>query len=117
MIDIANLDPDTTPAMMPPPGVIPNFDNPESIAYQASTVIYVLMPLMFLVLGLRVYARIWMSRQFGFDDGQSETSRAGTAPRVANQACGALEVLATIAAVSTSSYLTFSPVHLWAARF
>ncbi|KAM7188788.1 hypothetical protein V8F33_010451 [Rhypophila sp. PSN 637] len=59
---------DNTPAMLPPPGVTPNFVNPESIAYQPRIVICTFMPLMFVFLGARVYARVCMRHNFGFDD-------------------------------------------------
>ncbi|KAK6948148.1 hypothetical protein Daesc_009912 [Daldinia eschscholtzii] len=41
-----SFDPNTTPIMMPPPGVIPNFKDPDSISYITRNVTYAFLPLM-----------------------------------------------------------------------
>lgn len=76
-IDLSKLDPAilaTLPAMMPPPGVTPNFVNPKSLAPAPAIVIYVTFPLMVLFLLLRVYARFRIGHSFGADDCKSASN-------------------------------------------
>ncbi|KAH9216512.1 hypothetical protein DL95DRAFT_407493 [Leptodontidium sp. 2 PMI_412] len=55
-------------AMPPPPGVIPNFEHPESRGNQVVVTIAVLLPLATLVLSLRLYTRRMIVRTMGSDD-------------------------------------------------
>ncbi|KAH6714832.1 hypothetical protein BKA61DRAFT_343667 [Leptodontidium sp. MPI-SDFR-AT-0119] len=52
----------------PPPGVIPNFENPESQGYRVILTIAILFPLATIVLLLRVYTRVVIVRNVGIDD-------------------------------------------------
>ncbi|KAI1408106.1 hypothetical protein F5Y13DRAFT_205087 [Hypoxylon sp. FL1857] len=56
------------PGGAPPPGVVPNFDNPESIAPLCLIVIVITLPMMVIFLALRLYVRLWVSRTTGADD-------------------------------------------------
>ncbi|KAH9207135.1 hypothetical protein DL95DRAFT_238186, partial [Leptodontidium sp. 2 PMI_412] len=55
-------------ASPPPPGVIPNFKNPESQGYRVTLTIAILFPLATIVLLLRLYTRIIIVRKVGIDD-------------------------------------------------
>jgi hypothetical protein len=52
----------------PPPGVNPNFENPESQGYRVVLAIAILFPLATIVLFLRVYTSVVIVRNFGTDD-------------------------------------------------
>jgi hypothetical protein len=52
----------------PPPGVIPNFEHPESQVYRLVITIAILLPVTTLVLFLRVYTKRVIVRNFGTDD-------------------------------------------------
>ncbi|OTA63680.1 hypothetical protein K449DRAFT_31357 [Hypoxylon sp. EC38] len=70
-MDLANLDPsvyDNLPAMMPPEGVVPNFDNPESLAPAGKIVFCVALPLMAIIVFIRLYTRMFKTRAVGVDD-------------------------------------------------
>ncbi|KAI0024889.1 hypothetical protein F4780DRAFT_723461 [Xylariomycetidae sp. FL0641] len=66
-------DPDTTPALAPPDGVVPNFKEPVSNAYLSRYTIYVFLPLMSFFLASRVYSRTRITHSFGVDDGTKST--------------------------------------------
>ncbi|KAI0404660.1 hypothetical protein F4802DRAFT_565871 [Xylaria palmicola] len=70
------FDPNTTPILMPPDGVIPNFQNPDSNAYISNNVIEAFLPLMLLFFLLRVYSRAVVIRKFGIDDALSVVAAA-----------------------------------------
>ncbi|KAH9204897.1 hypothetical protein DL95DRAFT_376665 [Leptodontidium sp. 2 PMI_412] len=52
----------------PPPGVIPNFKNPDSQGYRGTLAIAIMFPLATIVLLLRLYTRIVIVRKVGIDD-------------------------------------------------
>lgn len=58
----------TVGAMPPPPGVTPNFDNPESIAHRViiASVLGPVIAIPFCL--LRLYTKQWILRQVGWDD-------------------------------------------------
>ena len=58
----------TTPAGMPPPGVIPNYENPESRAYEAVAAGAVIMSIMLIFVFMKVYARAAVTKTLGSDD-------------------------------------------------
>ncbi|KAI0002658.1 hypothetical protein F4779DRAFT_603408 [Xylariaceae sp. FL0662B] len=62
------FDPYTTPVGRPPPGVEPNFVNPQSQSWVGRLVVYLTFPLMVLVFALRLYARLGIMRQFELYD-------------------------------------------------
>lgn len=64
------VDPNTTPSMMPPEGIIPNFENPVSIAYVSRDVAYTFLSLMLVFLALRLYTRAVVTHNIGVDDGK-----------------------------------------------
>ncbi|KAJ2983343.1 hypothetical protein NUW58_g6268 [Xylaria curta] len=70
------FDPNTTPALMPPDGVVPNFENPDSNAYISTNVIAAFLPLMVLFLFLRLYSRAIVIHKFGVDDAFSVVAAA-----------------------------------------
>ncbi|KAH8704331.1 hypothetical protein GQ44DRAFT_732480 [Phaeosphaeriaceae sp. PMI808] len=55
-------------ASLPPPGVIPDFEHPESCAYKLIIANSVLFPLATLVVILRIYTRVILVRYMGSDD-------------------------------------------------
>ena len=65
------LDPWKVPALMPPPGVIPNFFNPESHATQTIVVCSVVTAAMILFLVVRMYMKLHLSHSVGWDDCKS----------------------------------------------
>lgn len=70
-MDSSKLDPAMLaqlPALQPPPGIQPNFVNPEAIATQTRAATYVALPLMLLFLTLRMYTRLRVTRVVGADD-------------------------------------------------
>lgn len=67
-MDSAVMDPNKTPIMMPPEGVIPNFENPLSNAYISRAATLVFLPLMLVFLALRICSRIVVTHSFGIDD-------------------------------------------------
>ncbi|KAI1373948.1 hypothetical protein F4677DRAFT_427722 [Hypoxylon crocopeplum] len=70
------MDPSQLPGGTPPPGVIPNFDNPVSLTPVCLIVIAITLPLMIIFLALRLYVRFWVSRTGGADDVLCFTSAA-----------------------------------------
>lgn len=69
-MDLSNV-----PALAPPPGVVPNFVNPESLAPLCRIVIALTLPLMVVFLALRMYVRLRISRAMGADDSQFSSPR------------------------------------------
>ncbi|KAI1424708.1 hypothetical protein F5Y12DRAFT_714946 [Xylaria sp. FL1777] len=63
-----SFDPWTTPAGLPPVGIIPNFTNPPTQAPVLSIGTYIVLPLLFLFFLARVYTRARITRAFGIDD-------------------------------------------------
>ena len=59
-----NLDYSKIPSAAPPPGVIPNFVNPETNAPMTTIVITILLPLTLLFVSMRVYSNLWVSHKF-----------------------------------------------------
>lgn len=55
-------------AIKPPLGVTPNFENPESRAREVVAVLIGMLTLTTLIVSLRVYTRLYVSRAFGIDD-------------------------------------------------
>ncbi|KUJ24524.1 uncharacterized protein LY89DRAFT_745434 [Mollisia scopiformis] len=56
------------PAGRPPPGVVPNFVDPQTIRPVLTIGIYVLLPLMLSFVVARIYTRAFVTRMFGVDD-------------------------------------------------
>lgn len=59
------------PASTPPPGVIPNFVNPESNSYKIHIASAICLPSMLLFVALRLYAKLFLNKQKTFDDGNN----------------------------------------------
>ncbi len=68
---MASINYETVPIATPPPGVIPNFDNPETRAPAVIAIIVVCLALMWPIFILRLYTKIWINHSFGWDDGES----------------------------------------------
>ena len=62
------IDPWKIPALMPPPGVVPNFLNPESHANQTIIACSIVTAAMILFLFARMYTKIHLTRSVGWDD-------------------------------------------------
>ena len=58
-----------TPALPPPPGVTPNFVDPESQANLFVSVTAVCIALMLPIVIMRLYSRVCITRSFAIDDG------------------------------------------------
>jgi NO-binding membrane sensor protein with MHYT domain len=55
--------------MEPPPGVVPNFDNPTKLVYNASIVTQALcVSIVGLVVAVRIYVRVHILRSFTLED-------------------------------------------------
>ena len=61
------------PALEPPPGVIPNFAIPNERAEVYKTLCSALLAILYVFLCLRLYAKIWIKRNPGFDDRKTLT--------------------------------------------
>lgn len=59
-----------TPALPPPDGVLSNFIDPPSRANSYIIVNSIALALMILCVSLRLYAKIWIIRSPGWDDGK-----------------------------------------------
>ena len=56
------------PAIPPPPGVVSNFENPETLASSIIGVNVTFLSLMLIVVFIRIYARSFIVRSLGWDD-------------------------------------------------
>jgi len=64
-------DMDTTPAGVPPPGVVPNLANPPWDGYIFIIVGSIVMAIMYITAALRLYTKIYIRRRIGADDCKS----------------------------------------------
>jgi hypothetical protein len=67
-MDPSKMDLSKTPAAMPPPGVRPNFVNPESRAHGSIIACATLTAIMLVFLVLRMNTKIFILKQVGWDD-------------------------------------------------
>ena len=63
-----------TPAQAPPPGVTPNFVSPANHAHILIIVSATCLTLLIPFVALRLYARVFITRSFGLDDGNGALS-------------------------------------------
>lgn len=63
------MDMENYPAVPPPPGVTPNFVDPETRAPVVIVFSAISLGLMWPVLATRTYTKVWILRSFGWDDG------------------------------------------------
>ena len=61
------------PLQPPPPGQISNFENPESRGPAIVILCSVFIGIMWPILILRLYSKVWLIRRFGWDDGEPDT--------------------------------------------
>ena len=59
------------PGMLPPPGVIPNFDNPYSRGGTYTAVATTIMVAMFIFVACKLYTKSFIARKLGWDDCKS----------------------------------------------
>ena len=64
--DYANL-----PVGAPPPGVVPNFDHPQSRATEAYIAMGICIGLTLVVVVLRIYVKLAVTHMWGWDDCES----------------------------------------------
>lgn len=57
-----------TPVAAPPPGVIPNYVNPESRGWETILTVTICLTFMFPFFLLRIYSRAFVTRSLGWDD-------------------------------------------------
>lgn len=62
-----------TPALPPPDGVTPNFDNPPNQNALAWVVTTLCMVVSTLCVCLRVFTRIWVVKKFGFVESKNNS--------------------------------------------
>lgn len=65
---LQGLDLTKLPISMPPPGVVPNFKNPQTIAGAIITIGVVMMVLTVTFVALRLYSNHHANRKYGLDD-------------------------------------------------
>lgn len=58
------------PAGTPPPGVVPNFTDPEDLGYVLITVATVFVFLGLVAFAIRAYGRIYVLKRLRWDDGE-----------------------------------------------
>ncbi|PQE28485.1 integral membrane protein [Rutstroemia sp. NJR-2017a BBW] len=66
----------TLPALTPPVGVIPNFANPESRAYSVIVINGIFTSILIIFVALRMYAKVFVSKTVGWEDGEHITIRS-----------------------------------------
>lgn len=66
------------PIEAPPPGIMPNFINPETRAPIVIAITAICLALIWPAFGLRVYSKAYVSKSFGWDDGMSDYRQACT---------------------------------------
>ena len=54
----------------PPPGQSSNFENPETRGPAVAVVCSVFIALLWPILLLRLYSKVWVTHSFGWDDGK-----------------------------------------------
>ena len=59
------------PALRPPPGVVPNFEAPNKRAEVYNILCSFLLAIVYVCVCLRLYAKVWIKRSPGFDDGKA----------------------------------------------
>ena len=59
---------DRTPTEKPPPGVIPNFVNPETDGPEMMATMWTLLGLAVLIVAMRLYSRGVILKKIGWDD-------------------------------------------------
>lgn len=59
------------PLAKPPPGVIPNFVNPESHAYQLTITVAVCLAFVIIAVSMRLYTKQFITKSMGWDDCKS----------------------------------------------
>ena len=62
------MDNSNFPGMLPPPGVIPNFDNPYSQGHIYTTVATTIMVAMYILVTCRLYTKHFIVRKLNWDD-------------------------------------------------
>ncbi|KFA71847.1 hypothetical protein S40288_07757 [Stachybotrys chartarum IBT 40288] len=114
---VENVDLSTTPATPPPPGVVPDFDNPESLSYLPRSLMYAFVPLMVLFLGLRLWCRWKTKQKLGWDDCKPASTHFALEwlDSLARQDSGITSVASTIAycGVVYASFDMLYGVHLY----
>ncbi|KAI9885609.1 MAG: histone deacetylase [Watsoniomyces obsoletus] len=62
------MSPDMLPALKPPPGILPNFENPLSLRHRIVTVSTIFPVLAALFVAVRIYTRAFITRAVWWDD-------------------------------------------------
>lgn len=63
------------PAGSPPPGVVPNYENPEDISGQVFEAGYACTIIALLLVIMRFYTRVWITKSTGLDDCKHSSTR------------------------------------------
>lgn len=66
------------PLDRPPPGVTPNYVDPESLAPVLVACITTCLVLMIIFVGMRLYTKLFISRAFGRDDCMSSFNQSSS---------------------------------------
>lgn len=67
-MDPSKLDLSKIPALTPPPGVTPNFENPENFFGTIIGTIVVCLTLTTFLAWTRIYTRLFITKSVGWDD-------------------------------------------------
>ena len=67
------MDPNT-PMAAPPPGVIPNFVNPDSRGGETIVTVTICLALMVPFFVMRIYSRAFVTRSLGWDDCKDDST-------------------------------------------
>ena len=67
-MDSTSLDPNTNFALAPPPGVIPNYDDPPTIARSLVAGLAIMIVVATLAFAARLFTRVWVMKQIQLDD-------------------------------------------------
>lgn len=62
---------DKLPSMIPPPGVVPNFENPYSRGQVYVAVATTVMVAMYILVTCKLYTKYFIIRKLGWDDRKS----------------------------------------------
>jgi hypothetical protein len=78
-MDPSMMDPSMFPLVPPPDGIIPNFDNPASLESLGHTAMGVFIGITAAFIILRIYVKLTISKQWGWDDGEFRVANVSMA--------------------------------------
>ena len=67
---MSTIDPNTTPALQPPPGVLPNFNDPYNTDSTINGTLGICIAISSIFVLLRLYTKLYIIRKYGWEDCQ-----------------------------------------------